>query len=110
MPNWCECDLEVYGKKKDLQKFKSFVETKTQCLDQNTILPYPKKYADMDADSKEPYISKGFNAGGYGWCVENWGTKWGIVDPELVDESDDSLSYGFRCAWSPCVPVIKAWG
>lgn len=51
-----------------------------------------------------------YNRGGYDWCVEHWGTKWGVYDVTLVDEGDDYLVYNFMTAWSPPKPVIAGMG
>ena len=54
--------------------------------------------------------SDGFNKGGYNWCCDNWGTKWGfceaIVADYSVDKEDGEIFYEFDSAWSPPVPVI----
>jgi len=52
----------------------------------------------------------GFNSGGYEWCNNNWGTKWGICHAELRDENFEygELEYGFESAWGPPLPVILA--
>ena len=125
MPNWCECDLSIrlIGDKEDKQmvefkKFKDLAETKqgkeTNALDTEKFIPYPEKFREMDKEAKDrnvnkkgEYIKDGFNSGGYEWCGENWGTKWGICEAELVDMDSWELTYTFRCAWSPCLPVIK---
>jgi hypothetical protein len=51
-----------------------------------------------------------YNSGGYDWCVEHWGTKWGIYDIELTDDDSESgsLTYFFLTAWSPPIPVVQA--
>lgn len=41
----------------------------------------------------------------YSWAYENWGTKWGICNPELED-AGGMLFYHFESAWSPVLPVI----
>ena len=56
--------------------------------------------------------------GWYDWRVNNWGTKWDVVDVEITqslllhdDEDQESssmnASFSFNCwtAWSPPVPV-----
>jgi len=53
-------------------------------------------------------MKDGYNAGGYEWCINNWGTKWGIYEAELVESYQREIMYTFRCAWGPCIPVIKA--
>lgn len=52
----------------------------------------------------------GYNRGGYDWCVEHWGTKWGLYEVELADGDFDNgrLEYTFLSAWAPPVPVIEA--
>ena len=59
---------------------------------------------------KYPSIKDGYNSGGYGWCIENWGTKWGFYDVELIEDSKDELLYTFNTAWSPALPVIEKMG
>jgi hypothetical protein len=102
-----------------------------QVLDEEKFIPYPQEFRDKDKQAQryselknkkgKSQIEKkellaleisganekdGFNDGGYEWCSINWGTKWGICHSNLYGETDKNLSYGFDCAWSPCVPVI----
>jgi len=55
-------------------------------------------------------MKDGFNSGGYEWCNENWGTKWGICNAELINDNDydetKELGYSFETAWSPPFPVV----
>lgn len=124
MPNWCQATLIIRGDKKELDRFRIFAKTKEKVLDEKRFLPYPKKFADMDLatslwDKKNTIDGKlkkdadykdkpkdGFNAGGYEWCNENWGTKWGICYPELTENDKNKLRYNFDTAWGPCIPVI----
>lgn len=121
MPNWCECKLDVIlpknkGAKEELFNFKKFAKTKDSDLDTNKFIPYPKKYSSMDKRSKTimektgKSIRDGFNSGGYNWCLNNWGTKWGICDANYqgihIQKTQIKLSYNFITAWSPCNPII----
>ena len=133
IPNWCDCDLKVTGKIKEVKLFKEFAKSgkgeELNVLDTNNFIPYPKKFKDLDdkardhnekaekrsklkgnKDKKFKLIKDGFNSGGYEWCSEKWGTKWGIcnaeIDNELDDEGEGELSYNFETAWSPPSPVI----
>ena len=61
------------------------------------------------------YMKDGFNRGGWEWCIEHWGTKWGLYDARLEDQDtyDDPeeggfLNYFFQTAWAPPTPVIQA--
>lgn len=107
MPNWCECDLWISGNVGDLNKLIDTVRTpaegdKPECvLDTEKIIPYPEEFRLLDevqrgweaaadklrAQGKEPETPRpkdGFNSGGYEWCRQNWGTKWGICDPARI--------------------------
>lgn len=108
-------------------------------LDTEKFIPYPKEFKEQDELCKkfeelkekkekkkkltkeenrelilmsltpEKYEKDGFNSGGYGWCVSNWGTKWGICHSELSPKSPkfpNELFYVFDTAWTPCFPVI----
>lgn len=140
MPNWCEHDLTVEGKTEEVERFQKFAKSKDSILDQNKFIPYPKefedsaelkayneeeeclikKYGSINAEEvkewrfKHPRPNDGFNSGGYDWCINHWGTKWGIVRPE-IDSTDTykgvtTIEYTFECAWSPCLPIIKKMG
>ena len=117
-------------------------------LSANKFIPYPEEFRDLDKKARDwnkareefkkslikkgmtedkarekawkdmPPIKDGYNEGGYHWCIDNWGTKWGFYDIELVEENyrkgkDDKWSelfYTFNTAWSPILPVIKKMG
>ncbi len=114
MPNWCECELRVCGDAKRLKEFKLFGQNRGNVLDTNKFVRYPERYAVSDKIASEfkgdfkDRPKDGFNNGGYGWCLDNWGTKWGICDAELVEDYEGELNYEFSCAWSPCSPVVLA--
>jgi len=52
-------------------------------------------------------MKDGYNSGGYEWCVENWGTKWGFYDVQTAPRKR-GLFYTFRTAWSPPAPLVMA--
>ena len=46
----------------------------------------------------------------YDWCLDNWGTKWGAIDPVVYEEGhkkSERLRYEFRTAWSPPTGIIS---
>ena len=142
IPNWVYSTLTIIGDKKELVKFRNFAMTKQNLyngqrqdnpLDTQKFIPYPKKYLDLDNKPKTKLNTNelghklkvegddGYNHGGYEWCCQNWGTKWGICRAELcVDENekgseyfkDESpyegsrLIYKFETAWSPTYQII----
>lgn len=133
MPNWCSCDLYVNGDADKVAEFIEFAKSKTEegmILDMDRFIPYPDNFKEMDRISEEwdkahggltgkdndwsKRPTDGFNAGGYDWCVDNWGTKWNFGEVELVNDDEyngkRSLKYTFETAWSPPTPVILAMG
>ena len=116
MPNHCEHDFYIEGKKEDVAEILEAIKgtKENQFLDFNRLIPYPENLALMDkihqeaggyfADTAE-YRKKlvsllkehnldidpdkfkdGFNSGGHGWCTSNWGTKWNAYNFEPIDD------------------------
>ena len=120
MPNWVTNDLIITGNNADLQKFKKLAKEGKDVLSANKFIPYPKEYLAMDIIAEEKnklsdkkgndysnHIKDGYNSGGYDWCIQHWGTKWGFVDPQLKKQKNDELYYYFETAWSPPDPLIE---
>lgn len=61
-------------------------------------------------ENPHPTVKDGFNSGGYDWCNENWGTKWGFCSPKSEYEDEESIEYTFDTAWSPPIPLIRRMG
>jgi hypothetical protein len=88
------------------------------------LIPYPEEFRKQDAKRKEAQykadkgeipqtevynIKDGFNSGGYEWCNQHWGTKWGIFEVGQKAKSQSTYrSFSFKTAWSPPTPVILA--
>jgi len=138
MPNHVDNDLYVYGPTKKLNEFMAFAKASDpdgEALVTEKFIPYPDKFKEMDEEAKVfnemrerkrlagedisglEWKKDGYNSGGYEWCIENWGTKWGIYDSVLQDadglgsdpdDCDDEaeIMYNFNSAWSPPNPVI----
>ena len=102
-------------------------EPEMSLLSAHVFLPYPEAFQHpprcANCGGTEPAdgwtwkckacggpLKDGYNTGGYEWCNEHWGTKWGLYDVTLVEDhpEDGRLAYTFRSAWAPPVPVIKA--
>lgn len=126
MPNYCENDVYVSGSKDDVDAFLAFVGANESPprFSFDAILPYPESFRVRDDDAqawrdehgwpkarkmlaaKYGSDSDGYNAGGYAWCREHWGTKWGALDVVRRDYGDACVT--FRTAWGPPIPVIAA--
>lgn len=124
MPNHVEHDMSVRGPAEDLRAFETFAQEGERLLSANKFIPYPEAYARPDAEreawwkldktNRGPMPPDGFNAGGYEWCVDNWGTKWGIYQSQKITHANrmgtvvGDLGYSFQSAWSPALKVIEA--
>jgi hypothetical protein len=103
MPNWVDNTLIVSGNPDLVATFATDVRSNESPLDFNKILPYPDPYRALDDASPDT----GYNAGGYDWCCDTWGTKC-PADAVECDASDDHrLIYIFLSAWSAPTGIIK---
>jgi len=90
-------------------------------FDFNKVIPYPEEFAKMDAEKE----NSGYQAGGYEWCIENWGSKWNATNAgteftsredleevegfKLSDYDDPTYAViSFETAWAPALPVTAA--
>lgn len=127
MPNHCETDFFITGNPYLIDEVLDLYFDKTNyTLDCDKVIPYPQVYKDMDAiaqkweDEQKASGGKldwstrpkdGFNLGGYEWCCNNWGTKWGTYDGKpfafrnLVNNRR-TVKTSFSSAWSPPTPVM----
>lgn len=115
MPNWCENRLTVAGDKKQVDKFVEQGKTEDHLLQMSQFIPYLKKFADLDKKANKfnegkplnEQMKDGFNQGGYEWRIANWGTKWDLVEGELVREENTKAIYHFDTAWSSPFKFVK---
>lgn len=85
MPNWCENNLKINGKKKKIKSFMKKIKDDDGEVTFEKLLPMPDDVKDW-----------------YHWNINNWGTKWGGTE-SLFD--DDYVS--FDTAWSPPIPFLE---
>ncbi|MFO0887920.1 MAG: hypothetical protein U0790_02115 [Isosphaeraceae bacterium] len=108
-----------------IEEFMAFAEGESP-FDFERFTPYPEEFRRLDdvaaawdreraenpgkVESARP--RDGYNAGGYEWCVANWGTKWRAFhvdrkEPEPCDrEGSWQVVIHLDTAWSPPLPVI----
>lgn len=129
MPNWCYNELTVTGNETDVRRFITELNTDGKVLSEDTLIPYPAKYRILDEIAKQwdkdnpgaGYIGRpidGFNSGGYEWCIDNYGSKWGFCNPILVSEGFMTgvdtgkyyVQYQFDSAWNPPNKLILKMG
>lgn len=99
MPNWCSNKLTVSHS--DKTALNRFVQTYNKGVVCEEFLPKPKDIGD----------------GWYGWCIQNWGTKWDIGADEGTDHEeryalratvvDNEANCSFDSAWSPPIGLYN---
>jgi len=89
MPNWCDNTLTLSHSDK----------TKIDALEAEL-----QKGKDVEIlKHLRPYEGEW----DYGWCVENWGTKW---DANVIDfnrENDNTIFVTFETAWGPPITLYE---
>lgn len=125
MPNWCSNHLEITGDKETIARFRSAVSLDVDGVQRYSILPslfpVPKEltdtvsgfFSDPEEQAKmqqkyEDNVAKYGYKDWYDWQYDNWGTKWGDCDTELVDDTETSLSFMFESAWGAPDKGIEA--
>lgn len=89
MPNWCDNTLTLSNSDKSkLDAVQSELEKGEQTELFKQLRPYEGEWD-------------------YGWCIENWGTKWEarIIDWERL--ADDELIVYFETAWGPPIALYE---
>lgn len=78
MPNWCSnVVLFTHNDPKIIQKIKRGIEEQNLF---ETFIPCKESITDQ---------------------VTAWGTKWDICEPDILDNTENSITVRFQTAWSP---------
>ncbi|MCL4266674.1 MAG: hypothetical protein KJ069_26010 [Anaerolineae bacterium] len=99
MPNWCLNVLEVEGESKLVHQFKELVRGEDTDFSLNNLVKMPPKLLSTRAGKDNPNW--------YDWSIENWGTKWDVVEAEVMEASDTRLTYQFLSAWTPPIKWLE---
>lgn len=70
---------------------------------------YVERERPLAIDLAQKYLSnqqKFGHATWYGWCNDNWGTKWKAYSVDEPEFLLDRAAFRFNTAWSPAIPVI----
>jgi len=111
MPNWCYNTIQITGDTEKIDSFEKFL-TENEGKDWfDFFAPCPeeltKQEANFQADSpeKQALLEKYGYTDWYGWCIDNWGTKW---NSNAIDWSreDDTISFTFDTAWGPPIALF----
>lgn len=90
--------IKIYGKEKDLKKFKESVAFNDEIVFSiNKFVGRPEDTSSWAASGMPDLYVR--------WH-ENWGTKWACWDTELNEEKDH-LEYKFITAWDAPYPIYE---
>ena len=107
MPNHCANQLTVKGPTGQVEAFRAQAKGEEEVFDLNKFIPMPEEFRDeeappnRDAAQAAALIEKHGAADCRTWVLNNWGTKWGCYDGEVLEEGEDYVTYLFYTAWSP---------
>ena len=105
MPNWCENKLLIFGDGKDaLDDFNEIEKLLDETLKYDKKTGYVENLLDAiiclpdvlkDTTQEKPYkLPSGDTVWWYEWNVDNWGTKWDVVDCRMYLE-DNQMKFTF---------------
>lgn len=98
MPNWCENEIEIKGKKESIIELVKFIKSKECDFDFEKVVPFPE---GVKPDSEE----------GYKFRMANWGTKWKLEGASVYTEEESQgevAKIDFETAWGPSLGITLA--
>ena len=97
MPNWCNNEITINGRKKVIDKIKSLIDNIPSSDDSNGLFN-----ALIGRNEKE------FNEDWYNHNINRYGCKWDVsIDDVVREDSDTEIRLSFSTAWSPCVEFCR---
>ena len=122
MPNYCNNNIVITGPNSVIDKIEKIANGDKGDLLQY-FYPMPKALEDTQAPlpnhaTKEEKAKAKENLKKYGydnwydWRVENWGTKWDImefynINRKEIGEDESEISLGFDTAWAPALGAYE---
>ena len=123
MPNQCDNQLSITGPNSVIDKIENIVKEEKE---DNGLLhfmfPMPKALegteAGPPAKTKKEKLERAMLQVEYGasnwydWRVENWGTKWDIMEfynitRKEIGEDESEIALGFDTAWAPALGAYE---
>jgi hypothetical protein len=124
MPNYCDADVTIYGSRADLEALLAKAsegthevgtDWDTETRKYNKVEQVPNTFSFDNFLPTPPEKLEG--DGWFDWRIENWGTKWDLVQNEthispILTNNDPNLSHeafigmGFQTAWSPALEIF----
>ena len=102
MPNWCSNSMGLHGPSDQVRNIVNAVRPKGD----------PEERLGLTNFMPQPTDENGELIEGVSWQYENWGTKWGDCDTDIVYEDYDdngtgSASLVYNTAWGPMTGLTK---
>ena len=124
MPNYCDAEVTIYGSRAALTALLAKAgegthevatdwNTETQKYEKTEQVPNTFSFDNFYPTPPEKLEGEGW----YDWRIENWGTKWDLVQngttiTPITDNYEPNLDYeasfgmGFQTAWSPALGIF----
>jgi hypothetical protein len=101
MSDWLPNSIDVFGKNRELEKFKNDVAGidvfgEESVFTFTRIIPIPEEFSESK-DLEKHNI----------WLCKNWGTRNDALYPEIFID-DDCLGYGYQTINSPPCPIFNS--
>lgn len=109
MPNWCHNSMSLHG---PADQVKAILDAVRPVVDENGYgVKSENEKLTFTKFMPQPRDENGELIGSTSWQYENWGTKWGDCDTDIVYEEYDngvgSASLGYSTAWGPMTGLVK---
>ena len=102
MPNWCQNIVNCSGPSEDVERLVQFVKGEDKHLNCGHTKNGDLVVGQLFSFKKIiPYEGEW----DYGWCAQNWGTKWDACEVNSFLYADH-VCYKFETAWAPPVPIF----
>ena len=108
MPNWCSNTLVLEHEDPKMVKRALDAFVAGRFLDE--FIPVPEELRDAVADhsTNEALIEKYGYSDWYGFCVNEWGTKWDVGNDVGINEiKENSIVVYFDSAWAPPIAAYE---
>jgi hypothetical protein len=119
MPNWCQNNLSIYGKKEEMIKFIEAISiSEGEYVLLEKLYPTPEELllGNLSMPNDEQQLANQEKFGyksWYDWRIDKWGTKWTESDLQIgqelthYDNGKSAIAFNFESAWSPPVEAFN---
>jgi hypothetical protein len=102
MPNWCNNSVEIYHKDPAMIERVRKAFNGEGLLQEFIPVPEELRNAVANGSTNEELIAKYGYSDWYGFCVNEWGTKWEVgADGNPAQDIPGGLMLSFDSAWAP---------